>query len=118
MRKPILHIGPSGDHNLVNIAIEGARDASETVRLNARDVENVIRRLAYQRQTMSHTPAADLDETEILLGAVDPIWRKRDAPDNESVVIDIRHSGLGWIRLAFHRPQADAFVAALSHPTQ
>ena len=73
MSQPFLHVGSSDDRNTVLLQITCPRGKSDFVHLAADGVEETIRRLAYRRQAMSQTPAAEPPEDGGLLSAADPL---------------------------------------------
>jgi hypothetical protein len=86
----------------------------QTAELTAREVDDLVRRLAELRSHMKpvHTAEPSLDPAETFTGD-NLLWCVRAAPHISALEVGIQHPGLGWIVVPLSRAQVEDFQTSL-----
>jgi len=92
-----------------NLTIEFSGKAS----LSPSDVENLIKQLALFRKDMKPETPRTLPDGEHSDFPIDPIWTVIPQPLSQSVLMGIRHDGLGWLLSLIPKEQAQKLGNAL-----
>ena len=98
------------------IAIITRQDGKERARVQLGEdaAQRLIRSVA-ERRTVLFPEKTEKSGDEPLQVAHDPQWEIDSVTPDGTVVVNLRHPGMGWLQFRFPRKKAAKLASALSH---
>jgi len=107
-RKIAVSTGVNDDGNSITLMMHDSNTGEllSFVSLETPEIEAIIEGLADHRAKLPDEVPRELDPGTRLKTIEDPIWRTKNIPETNSVLLALRHPGIGWI--AAQMPKASA----------
>lgn len=113
-RKYHLEVAVEDDHDALALRILADDEEVFGTRLEAPELDDLIRALSDGRAQLADQVAPELDEgARITDTVVDPAYLVAKNSERGRALLAFRHPGLGWLGFQLRRPVVDAMVQRL-----